>query len=300
MNNVGQLIRDANPIQGDPSVLADDELDALLLLAQTRSGTVDSQDLTKTGEPEKKQRSGWLVAAAAFALVIAVGLTAALLSNRSTDGEPATIVAPTTTAAPTTTVAPTTTAAPATTATAAPAPAVPRRLYEFEPFADGTFRVDELSVPVTFTVTGEWHTQPFLPGFFVITAVDSRGPGHDEIVGIGPTQLFDAATGELLPDGDDLAGWLESVPATATISEATVGEIDGFPTTVFTVEAGDEVVHFSFVDGEFDKRFVSGFIHEVHWVEHSDGPIAFVIGTRSDDLAWLDTARTVLETIEFG
>ena len=160
--------------------------------------------------------------------------------------------------------------------------------------------MDELSVPVTFTVTGEWHSQPFVPGFFVITEVDSPGPGHDEIVGFGPTQLVDAATGELLPDGDDLAGWLESVPATATISEVTVGEIGGFPTTVFTVDAGDETVHFSFVNGEFDKRFNTGFIHEVHWVDHPDGPIAFVIGTPTDDLAWLDTARRVIETIEFG
>ena len=32
MNNVEQMIRDANPIQGEPELLSNDELDAVLLL----------------------------------------------------------------------------------------------------------------------------------------------------------------------------------------------------------------------------------------------------------------------------
>jgi hypothetical protein len=196
--------------------------------------------------------------------------------------------------------APATAAAPATTTTAAPPTASGGDLGEFEPFADGTYTMGQLGVPVTFTVTGEWHTQPVGPGFFVITTPDSRGPGDHDIVAMAPTQLFDAATGEPLPADDDLAGWLDSVPATATISEVTVGEIGGFETTVFTVDTGDEIVYFVDVDGEFGMSFDSGFIYEVHWVEHPDGPIAFVIGTPIDDLAWLDTARSVVETIELG
>lgn len=88
MNDVGQLIRDANPIQGDPSLLADDEFEALLLLAQTRSGNVDVQDLTKPVESEKKQRNGWLVAAVAFAVVI-LFVGAAMLLARPADEQPA-------------------------------------------------------------------------------------------------------------------------------------------------------------------------------------------------------------------
>lgn len=195
----------------------------------------------------------------------------------------------------------TTTAAPASTTTTAAAPAVAGGdLAGFESFADGTYTMGQLGVPVTFTVTGEWSTQPVDPGFFVITTSDSRGPGDHDIVAIAPTQMFDAATGEPSLAGDDLAGWLESVPATATISEATVGEIDGFATTVFTVDVGEETVDFALVGETFGKGFDSGFTYEVHWVEHPDGPISFVLGTSSDDLAWLDTARGVVETIEFG
>ena len=103
-----------------------------------------------------------------------------------------------------------------------------------------------------------------------------------------------------MPASDDLAGWLDSVPATVTISEVTVGEIDGFETTVFTVDTGDDIAYFADVDGEFGKTFLRGFIFEVHWVEHPDGPIVFVNGTPIDDVAWLDTARGVVETIELG
>jgi hypothetical protein len=103
MNTVGQLIRDANPIQGEPSLLADDELNALLLLAQTRSGNVDVQELSKPVEPDKKQRSGWLIAAASFAVVVALLGAVTLLTNRADELPPATT--------PPTTVTPTTVAA---------------------------------------------------------------------------------------------------------------------------------------------------------------------------------------------
>ena len=90
MNKVGQLIRDANPIQGDPSVLADDELDALLLLARARSGTMDIQELTRPVEPEKKrERSGWLIATVSFAVVIVFAVAAVLLSRPSNEIPPA-------------------------------------------------------------------------------------------------------------------------------------------------------------------------------------------------------------------
>jgi hypothetical protein len=196
-----------------------------------------------------------------------------------------------TTAAPATT----TTAAPATTTTAAAPTVGESDLGQFESFSDGTYTMYELGVPVTFTVTGSWSTQPINPGFFVITTPDSVGPGDHDIVAMAqPVPLL---------DGDDLADWLDSVPATATISEATAGEIGGFATAVFTIDAGESSLS-GFKAGEaggmIAKSFDPGFIYEVHWVEHPDGPISFFIGTPIDDLAWLDTARSVVETIEFG
>jgi ketosteroid isomerase-like protein len=90
MNDVGQLVRDANPIQGDPLLLAHDEFEALLLLAQTRSGSMNLQELTKPAEPEKKHRSGWLIAAASFAVVILFVGVVMLLANTAENLPPVT------------------------------------------------------------------------------------------------------------------------------------------------------------------------------------------------------------------
>ncbi len=190
-----------------------------------------------------------------------------------------------------------------------PAPAGGSELGPFEAFGDGTYTMDELGVPVSFTVSGQWSTQPVGPGYFVITTPDSLGPGDHDIVAIAPTSLFDATTREPSLAGDDLVGWLDTVPDTATVSEPTTGESSGFATTVFTIDVGETpcaeedeflCVDFALVGDEFGKSFDRGFVYEVHWIEHSEGPLAFVIGTPADDLAWLDTAREVTATITFG
>jgi len=111
MSDIVTMMQAANPVPDSKAALTDDEFNALLLLTQSRSGNVDVQELTKPVEPEKKSRNrGWLVAAAAFAVVI-VALGATLLLGRSaTDLEPA--APPTTQAAPPTTVAATPTTVP--------------------------------------------------------------------------------------------------------------------------------------------------------------------------------------------
>ncbi|MFT7598793.1 MAG: hypothetical protein ACI8TP_001717 [Acidimicrobiales bacterium] len=182
-------------------------------------------------------------------------------------------------------------------------------LSSAEAFADGTYAMGQLGIPVTFTVTGKWSTQPVGTGFFVITTPDSAGPGDHDIVAFAPTELFDATTGEPSLAADDLAGWVDRVPATVTVSEPAIGEIGGFPTSVFTVEVAEETactsenggcVDFALIGRVFGKSFDPGFVYEVHFVDHPDGPIAFVLGTPSDDVAWLDTARAVVATIELG
>lgn len=104
MSDIVQLMRTANPVPDSDAALTNDEFDALLLLTQSRSGNVDVQELTKPVEPEKKQRSGWLVAAAAFAVVMLIVGAAMLLANPTDELPPAT-TPPTTQAAPPTTQA---------------------------------------------------------------------------------------------------------------------------------------------------------------------------------------------------
>ena len=242
------------------------------------------------------------VTALALALLAACGGDA----DTATEGED-TVSPP----APTSTPAPEADPTPPAEPTAASAPEEPASgsvLGAFEPFGDGTYTINELGVPVTFTVSGQWSTQPVGPGFFVITTPGSRGPGDHDIVAIAPTNLFDATSREPSLAGDDLAGWLDSVPDTATVSESTTSEIGGFAATVFTIDVGDTpcadnqfaCVDFALVGSEFGKSFDRGFVYEVQWVEHPEGPFAFVIGTPADDVAWLDTARAVTATVTFG
>lgn len=90
MSDIVQMMRSANPVLDTRTALADAEFDALLLLTQTRSGNVDIQELTRPVEPEKKrQRSGWLIAAVSFTVVIVFAMAAVLLSRPSNEIPPA-------------------------------------------------------------------------------------------------------------------------------------------------------------------------------------------------------------------
>lgn len=109
MSDIAQLMRAANPVPDPESALTADEFDALLVLTHTRSGNVDVQQLTKPADPEHKQRRGWLIAAATFAVVVILVGATMLLTRPAAELPPAT-TPPTTQALP-----PTTQAAPPTT-----------------------------------------------------------------------------------------------------------------------------------------------------------------------------------------
>jgi hypothetical protein len=112
MTDIGRMVRSANPVPDDSRTLTDDEFSAVLLLAQRRSGDMDTKQAPPVVAPEKKSRTGWLVAAAAFALVIVV-IGASLLFTQESATPPATT--PPTTPPTTAAVTPTTDAAPPTT-----------------------------------------------------------------------------------------------------------------------------------------------------------------------------------------
>ena len=104
MSDIQTLMRSANPIPDVRSEFGQEDLDALQLLTQRRSGDMDLKETPAPVVPEKQNRRGWFVAAAAFAGVILVLAVAALLA-RSTDEAPPATTPPTTQAAPPTTEA---------------------------------------------------------------------------------------------------------------------------------------------------------------------------------------------------
>jgi hypothetical protein len=110
MTSIETLMRDSNPMMDPSTEFSEEEIQAIALLTRTRSGNVDVQELTKPVEPEKKRYNGWLIAAAAFAVVMVFIGAAMLLANPADEIPPATTppttqaVTPTTQAAPPTTV----------------------------------------------------------------------------------------------------------------------------------------------------------------------------------------------------
>jgi len=102
MSDIAQLMREANPVPDAAAALPDDEFSALLLLTRTRSGTVDVQEREISTTSSRGGRRGWVVAAVAFATIIAVLGVAILLARPSGDAPPASTPTTTAPATPTT------------------------------------------------------------------------------------------------------------------------------------------------------------------------------------------------------
>jgi hypothetical protein len=90
MTDIGIMVRSANPVP-DSQQLTHDELSAVLLLAQQRSGEMDVSEVVRPIEPDQKPKwRGWLVAVAAFAVVVGIVGIALLFSSRTPSEAPAT------------------------------------------------------------------------------------------------------------------------------------------------------------------------------------------------------------------
>jgi hypothetical protein len=101
MTSIETLMRDSNPMMDPSTEFSEEEIQAFDLLVQSRSGNMDVQELTKPVDPEKKQRSGWLIAAASFAVAIVFIGAVTLLANTAENLPPVTEpVAESTVAAP--------------------------------------------------------------------------------------------------------------------------------------------------------------------------------------------------------
>ena len=268
---------------------------------------MDMKELTAPVTPEKKNRRGWLVAAAAFAGVIAVLAVAALLS-RSTDELPPATTPPTTEAVPPTT-SPTTTLA-----------ANDGEVFtlEFAPLPEGEWRFAPLGTALNVDVEGDWWVQLNSVGWVVLTHPDSGSFGDRDVVFVRPTDLHDPFD----PEGrdrdnlwpvDDIAGWLDSVIDGVVISEPVDTEVGGANGIVFDVELasadtcqsrsrpGEACVRLAQTIGG-DIGFEYGVRYRVYWLDQGEyEPIAIIVGA-SPALAdeWFATADPLLANVSFG
>lgn len=87
MSDIAQMMRAANPVPDPVAALPDAEFDALLALTETRSGTMAIDQLDRLDENHKQtyRRNRWLVAAAAFAAVLVIGIAWGVLATLGGD-----------------------------------------------------------------------------------------------------------------------------------------------------------------------------------------------------------------------
>lgn len=182
-------------------------------------------------------------------------------------------------------------------------------LDAFASFGTGTYTMDALGTPVTFTVEGAWSTRWVVPGLFVISTPESTRPGDHDIVFVRPTSLIYPSTDEPTVAARDLDEWLDNAPDTLSVSETAWISLAGLEGVTFDVSVADGAdcaaedlsncvafLTFGAARGYFDK----GILYRVVWLDHPDGPIAIVAGTTESDPSWFDTARDVIDTVEFG
>ncbi len=106
MTDIGLLVRSANPVPDDSQQLTDDELGAVLLLAQQRSGDMDTKERTSTAVTSNSRRHNLAIAIGSFAAALAVVGVLLWTGGSTEDTPPATVPSTTTTVVELTTTTP--------------------------------------------------------------------------------------------------------------------------------------------------------------------------------------------------
>jgi hypothetical protein len=268
--------------------------DVALLEIERRSTTVQTEERpirTEPSRPDTSPRRGLFAAAAAFALVVAViGVVAALWSG-------------------------------ADQSSAFDSAATPLTL-EFAELDAGTYRVDTLGTPMSFTVDETWWVQPNGSGMFVLTDADSGGPGDRDLVFLRPTGLSDPTAPTTDAGGaadwppQDIDGWLENLIEGVAVGDATRTTLGGRNATVFDVTVDPDVVDCEGRLGLADTRvqcvvfavnqvtelaFRPTIAYRVWWVDNGEvPPVLVVAGAGGEGPDWFARAVGVIDTVAFG
>ena len=256
-----------------------------------------------------------------LAAVIALILGLLALSGDGNDGELEAISAPeqTTTVTSTTTVA----TAPQGPATFI-ADATPLT-DEFSPVEEGTYRVNTVGTPFSFTVGPEMFVQPNNLSLFVLTHQRSQGPDDRDIVFLRLSDLSDPAQpsfglenlGTVWPEdfgegwpADDFAGWLDNLTDEVVVSNREDTTLGGLSAIRVDLELGETDCRLGggpcmlFGSNHLQNaRFLNPGSKYRIWVfdDDSEDPMAVIVGiNRESDSDWFDTADTVLSTLAFG
>lgn len=186
----------------------------------------------------------------------------------------------------------------------------------FVPVSPGSYRVDTIGTPFSFTAAEQLMVQPNADAFFVLSDPSNQGPDDRDLVfqRISALSLPTNPTGtnEEQGDGwpaDDIRGWLDALDEGIVVSnreEVTLGGTDAIRFDLKLVdgfECGEE-----FCAGVATNRLVTslslnpGASYRL-WVldQGGDSPVLIHAAIRSDSgSAWFDTAEAVMSTVAFG
>ncbi|MEM7095340.1 MAG: hypothetical protein AAF567_20235 [Actinomycetota bacterium] len=188
--------------------------------------------------------------------------------------------------------------------------------YEFGLVDVGTYHVETLGTPFSFTAEQRLFVQPNVHGRTVLSAPESRGPGDQGLIFMRVSVLTDPSDPSLVLDefdrgwpADDFVGWLDMLDQRFVTSNRREAVIGGYDAVGVDFEIGD------FACGDFQPcvgiatNFLAiyegaepGWTGRLWMVDQGDeDPIMVLIVIDSPSKAdWLDTAGQILSTVAFG
>ncbi|MGI9648141.1 MAG: hypothetical protein ACR2OI_06445, partial [Acidimicrobiia bacterium] len=253
MTDLGGLVRSTNPVTQGRSLLADDELDALLVLINERNDEKSIEQLTTRLQPMRPRRRGWLFAAAAALIVVLLAPIVLVVGDTGrdvggTEPDVATTVPPTTTLEATT--------VPPTNALEATTPTEEVDGWTRVPQDEAVFGGERTQVMWGVTVGGPglvavgWDG-PDAAVWISLDGIDWLRVPHDETV-FGGASMFDVTVGG---PGLVAVGIVDPVP----VAGGAPGGYSGGDAAVWTSVDGitwSRVPHDDTVFGGFDFQSI--------------------------------------------
>lgn len=187
---------------------------------------------------------------------------------------------------------------------------------QFMPLEPGTYRVDTVGTPFSFTAEEQLWIQPNDAAHFVLSHPSSRGPDDRDLVFYRVSDLADPAAPNATPEEqegkwarDDIEGWLDSVIDEVEVSNRTEVALGDRTALRFDVELanGTECSPDGFCVGFATNRLLNGisfshnFTYRIWWIDQgAESPLVVSAATNRPTGGWFDTAEAVMATVAFG
>ncbi|MBT8241175.1 MAG: hypothetical protein KJN63_08110, partial [Acidimicrobiia bacterium] len=187
---------------------------------------------------------------------------------------------------------------------------------ELSPLEPGTYRVDSVGTPFSFSTAEEQFVYPNGNGWFVLGAPGSVGPDDRDIVIIRLTALSDPAQPteplEELDDGwpaDDFTGWLDNLTDEVVVAnrqDVTLGGLDAVRVDIelgeIDCQQGGPCMVFGVNNLVLGKDLKPGSKYRIWVVDHGEEDVlAVIVGIDNGaDSDWFDAADAILSTMAFG